>query len=519
MDHASPMPDSLMPVTESASQGSSLGQIPEPGVEQPDQVNLRLPVNLSLPLLLAALMLLQYSGALHSMFKGLGRYQGIPATIAFLGVVTALLLAPVMQAGAVAARASRMLQGAVLLAFAATSAWTYLRGSLQIGRYASVVLALAAALAVAGWVRRECIWIYAAAAVVFLAVSHAQISTHPFDEVFKPGRPIWNIRHAVERLLGGTWVYEYHYGLSLGYLPTLALPYLPFGALHLDLRWVSVTGMLVLLAMFHHYTRRIPSMTPALTAAVVLLSPAVVYAALTTQVVVYWCYLLVFAVGLALGKEKLGQTGLIFSVLARQLAWPMVLPWLITLSASLSTGRNLRSIGISLRAVRIRIIDAAAILATLAAIAVSPWGFLWSVFVLASADASKGSASMPQPVSALALTPLFPFARHSLLVLGTQGIVVLALAAALYKTGFLHARPLRACTLIYMAFLSLNVLVYDYYWVDVIVLALAAVLLEGTGSRTDGNATEEALSILETASRTNASLQTLARSTRQSRLH
>ncbi len=509
------MPDSPMPVTESASLESPLSQIPEPGAEQRSQVNL------SLTLLLAALMLLQYSGALHSMCKGLGRYQGIPVTIAFLGVVTVLLLAPVMRAGVVAARVARVVQGLVLLAFAATSAWTYLRGSLEIGRYGWIVLAVAAALAVAGWTRRECLWIYAGAAVVLLAVSHAQISTHPFDEVFKPGRPIWNIRHAVERLLGGTWVYEYHYGLSLGYLPTLALPYLPFGALHLDLRWVSVTGMLVLLAMFYHYTRRISSMTPALTAALVLLSPAVVYAALTTQVVVYWCYLLVFAVGLALGREKLARTGLIFSVLARQLSWPMVLPWLMTmprLSTSLSAGRNFRAVRISLCAVRIRTPDAAALLASLAAIAVSPRGFLWSVFVLASADANKGSASMPQPVSALALTPLLPFARHSLLVLGTQGIVVLAVVAMLYKTGMLDARPLRACTLVYVAFLSLNVLVYDYYWVDVIVLALTAVLFEGTASRTDGNATAEAPSILETASRTNASLQTLARSTQQNRL-
>jgi hypothetical protein len=239
-------------------------------------------------------------------------------------------------------------------------------------------------------------------------------------------------------------------------------------------------------------------------AAMVLISAPVMYAALTAQVAVYWCYLLLFAVGLARGNAKLEQAGLICSILARQLAWPMALPWLV------SAARRLRGM-------RLGIVEGAAMAVTTACVAVSPRGFLWSVFVLASADANKGSAAMPQPVSAIALTPLLPFARHSVPVLGVQLMVALALVGVLYRNGFLQARPLRACVLVYMAFLSLNVLVYDYYWVDVIVLALAAVLFEGPGIQRLDSAAAEDSSISETASRTNASLRTLARSTGRSR--
>ena len=456
--------------------------------------------SLRLPLLATALLLLQYSGTLHSIFKSLGRLQGIPVTLVFLGVVAALLLAPATRL----VRTAQAIQWTILAVFTATAAWTYLRGSLAIGRHAWLILAIAAALGAAGHLRREPGWIFAGAAVLILAVSRAQIAAHPFDEIFQPGRPIWNIRHAVERLLEGTWVYQYHYGLSLGYLPTLFLPYLPFGSLHIDLRWTSVSCMLALLAALYWQTRNIQSPATAWTAVMVLASPAVVYASLTAQVAVYWCYLLVFGIGLAKGKENTARTGLIFSILARQLAWPMALPWLV---ASWRKLKSMRPGGL----------ESAALAVTAICMAISPRGFLWSVFVLASADANKGSAALPQPVSAIALTPLLPFARHSLLVLAAQVLLVFALAAVLHGSGLLQKAPLRACALVYAAFLSLNVLVYDYYWVDVIVLALAAVLFERPCLNPPGSAAEEDSSTSETASRTNASLQTLARSTARNR--
>lgn len=40
------------------------------------------------------------------------------------------------------------------------------------------------------------------------------------------------------------------------------------------------------------------------------------------------------------------------------------------------------------------------------------------------------------------------------------------------------AQPLCTTVLVYIVFLSLNVLVYDYYWTDVIILALAAATFE-----------------------------------------
>jgi hypothetical protein len=429
------MPDSPIPVTDlqvQESRADSLGG----GERSRGEIAAQWP-------LLAALLLLQYSDSLHGVFRGLGRFQGIPVTAAFLGVVTALLLLP--PAAVRSGRGlARLIEWTVLGAFSATTTWTYLRGSLAIGKPGWMVLAAAAGLAAVGFFRRESGWMYAGAAVLIVTVSYGQIAAHPFDEIFKPGRPIWNIRHAVERLLGGTWVYQYHYGLSLGYLPTLFLPYLPFGVLHIDLRWTSVTCMLILLAMLYWQTRRGTSMASAGMAAMVLISAPVMYAALTAQVAVYWCYLLLFAVGLARGNAKLEQAGLICSILARQLAWPMALPWLV------SAARRLRGM-------RLGIVEGAAMAVTTACVAVSPRGFLWSVFVLASADANKGSAAMPQPVSAIALTPLLPFARHSVLVLGVQLMVALALVGVLYRNGFLQARPLRACVLVYMAFLSLNV--------------------------------------------------------------
>jgi hypothetical protein len=87
----------------------------------------------------------------------------------------------------------------------------------------------------------------------------------------------------------------------------------------------------------------------------------------------------------------------------------------------------------------------------------------------------------------MALTPLLPFATNPLLVSAAQILAAVVVAGILGKTTYLCERPMHSYMLVYATFLSLNFVVYDYYWVDVVfmILILAIFWLKGNGG--EGN--------------------------------
>ncbi len=448
--------------------------------------------------LMAVLMLvLQYTTLLRKVFSTLGQFQSIPYTVVFLLALLMLLMMP-RSFRALLKRFpfAAALGICILIVWIVAAVWAYFGGStiaFPDTRIAAIVVVIVGLMLGIGMgTRRD--WLFFLAIGVFLTTACAFYIFHnPFDRVFAPGSPLWNVRNAILRLQNGKWPYEYEYGLSLAYWPFLLAPFLPFGLIGLDLRWVSLLGALAILGLLYSTRRQGTSRPTFLMISVVFLSPAFIYNLLTTQVVVYWFYLMLFIVFVEKDNLGLQRSGLLIACLSRQLSWPLLLPWLVMWKSKRDDGRICQknpAVGRIRRWLREYIglfkpsaFDVVALGSVLVIFLVSPLGFLWSTFTLAAADAFRAIGSrMPQPSTALALTPLLPFSENPYLVLALQASLVLGTCYYLWRTGSLQRFPSSSLVWVYAVFLSINFIVYDYYWIDVIVMALAVVWL---GPRTD----------------------------------
>ncbi|HEB77036.1 MAG TPA: hypothetical protein ENI90_00730 [Methylothermaceae bacterium] len=114
---------------------------------------------------------------------------------------------------------------------------------------------------------------------------------------------------------------------------------------------------------------------------------------------------------------------------------------------------------------------------TVVSILVAPKDFMWSVFSLAAVDAQRSlSAGVLQTVGGISLNPLLPYAQLPVAILLTQFGFVGLLSFVVLRNGFLRRRPAQSLILAYIGFLSINVLLYDYYWVAPLLMTLTIVL-------------------------------------------
>lgn len=435
----------------------------------------------TLPLLVLVLLLLQYSALLHTMFAPLGQWRGVPLTLLFLAAVGTLLLPRLYLRLVAPTHLRSFLAAGALGIWAVATTWAYLRGSTVTFpdyRVFLVVALLVAGLLVLGW-RADRPW-FAFLGIAGFIVGLAAFTIHntAFDDVFVSGRPLWNIRDAATRVASGAWMYEYGSYHSPSYLPFLFLFYLPFGMGGWDLRWVNVLAGLILLALLFWSIPRTPGHRSApLLILLVVLSPFFTYNLLTCQLPFYWIFLTLCIVGVQTGRVGLQRSGLLLAGLARQLAWPLAVGW--ALYHLIPQFGRPGPILPKLRWLRPHIVDLAALAGLAIILLVDPRAFYWSAFTLPYSDALRTtSPALPQPAGAIALAPLLPFANVPLLVLLVQGVAVAAVCLLLTRSGYLFKQPAPSMILIYLTFLVLNIVVYDYYWVDLLVMILP-VLLRG----------------------------------------
>jgi hypothetical protein len=455
-----------------------------------------------LPLVVGLLLVLQWEPLLRGASHAISGYESALPTALFLLLSSATLMAPDSLLSAVRRRFSQLAFALFLVFYLASIIWSLGYGSTFRMAHGNLpVFALTAVLVasvfVVGFLGEHKWLVFAGIAAVVVAVGAVDISQHSFDEVFVPGRPLWNIRHAIARLQSGIWPYEYDYGLSLVYLPFLVVPYLPFGVLGVDLRWGSICAALTLVGLIWWVSRQNSDRGLPLVCAVVCLSPSFLYNLLTTQVAWYWLYLGLFILALGTRSGSFQRTALLLASFSRQLAWPLWLPWLLsklTVKRSFGSPRRTDSdptrldterrsfVARALPVLAISVWDALLSVVVAAAILVNPRGFLLSTFVMAQADARDLTDSgLTQPAGSIALTPLLPFAQDSTLVLLAQVVLVSIVCYALWHSGLLHTRPCEGSILVYMAFLSLNVVVYSYYWLDIVVMTVVWIGVSGSG--------------------------------------
>lgn len=469
--------------------------------------------NIQAVCLLLCMLLLQYSTVVEISFPTLERYRSIPASVLFIGLLLVMIFRPFRWWYADQTSVHSILRFSTLVVFIlwlAATAYAYTMGStvrlFSWSEFALICLGLVGTYAI-GYRTRRREW-FALGVSLFLILTFVnEIRLHPFDDVFGPGRPIWNIEHAAERLRHGIWVYQLDYGVSLAYLPFLVLPYLPFGMIGLDLRWVNLGGMLVLVWLFlwernalgQEYDKKRWNRTPILVA-VAFLSPVLIYHAMTTQVIFYWVYLVLFVRAILRGNIAGQRTGLWLATLSRQLSWPLWIPWLLwndaknhlsfhrsffVADARRNTASGYQSSDTGLFQ-RLRYsfgwlwpsrVELVLFVTTLLAVLIAPIDFLWSVFSLAAADAQRAlSAGILQTSCGLSLNPLLPFAHIPTAVLVTQFVLVLLASLVLLRSGVLSSYPAHSMVVVYVVFLSFNLLLYDYYWIAPLLMSLVIVL-------------------------------------------
>jgi hypothetical protein len=315
---------------------------------------------------------------------------------------------------------------------------------------------------------------FLAAAFPITILSALFIQGHAFLHDFHPGRPLFNIQHALrDLLLHGHWIYVYHGGLSPAYPPAIVFSYAPAVLLNIDPRWLNLVATLLLLSVFLRATSAVQKPQTAFTAAAFFLSPAYLYQAETTQLPPYWFMLALLGLAAGFRARRSQDAWLLLACLARPLAWAMLI-------SRLAMGGTL---DVPVRATPVRrrrraipaVIAVVVALATIICIAVDPRAFYWCTLIYPYADGNHALAGgIPQPSHALALTPLLPFVGNKVLLLGAQLLAVCGITGVLWRIASLRRNVAYAFALVYATFLILNFQVYNYYWIDVLVLIVAA---------------------------------------------
>lgn len=444
------------------------------------------------------LPLLQYSALLASHDHLSPRYKSIPVALVILAV---LFLYPAF--GAVVRRLGPSWLRVIVVTIVAVSllitAHSMISGAtlsfLSPAQRLGLVILLALGiplyylLALRGAAYATCLLIPAVIVALFTL-------DRQFDTVFAPGRPLWNIRHAGELLAAGHWIYQYHSGLSPAYPPLLFIGYVPLAVTSLDIRWANVLGIgLIVLLLYRFQADDWPAVRVS-AVIITLLSVNVVFSAMTTQLVFYWAMLVVLIVAAAQKNTRLEAAALVLACLARPLAWPLALPWLLRRLHTLgATGQDSREGAVEVvRGIRSwsgslpGLAALSAVTLTFLTLLVNVRAFVWSTLVLPNSDADRALHGLPQPSGAVALTPLLPWAQNHTLVGGIQVLAVASVLAILWKTGTLFNNPARAYVLTYSAFLVLNYVVYTYYWTDVTMMLVGTAVACPSGERAEASA-------------------------------
>lgn len=434
------------------------------------------------------LLLLQYDGLTRIPLSFLGRYTTIPATCVFLAVLVISLIVPNLSWPKTNYYIiSLALSIVVFLSWLLAASWAYVGGSavpFASPRDFLVVGVLTTVLMILGVVTRQTWLYYVAIAFFMITAAFSYFSRLSFSQDMPVNSPLEHIQFAIRQFQNGHGFYNNPPDL---YLPFLVLPYLPFGLLNLDLRWANVVGILGILVFLIWVKRSNVTKANLLLIALFFLSPAVLFLVFHAQVVFYWFYLALFVFAVKTNRIELQRSSLLVACLSRQLAWPLVLPWLIVryaashrsdLEGKNDLGRN-GKLADQLKVARFHwltpnLFDLTALGITMMAFLSGPQGFLYSAFGVGWADASRADPSLPQPVGSYALTPLLPFAHLSYLLLGFQIVLCVSLTIVLLRTRYLLEHTVQSLILIYILFLSFNFMVYDGYWFDVIAMLLVS---------------------------------------------
>lgn len=414
------------------------------------------------------LLLLQYSSALAGMFAWAGRYRSIPSTLALL-----LLLALTHSQRPGMAKAKPATQNLILVVilglWCASTLWSYGYGDNNALGWPTAALVASFSLVVlsAGLVRLRLAPPFVLLLCVLLFFTTASISliaAQTFDSVFHEGRPLWNIRNAAHRLRQGEWIYAYGDGNTPAYPPLGIFVYVPAGVLDWDLRYVSVALVLAaLLAMC--WRRTLPG------SCLLALSPAILYGAVTTQVPFYWLCLALFVVALQRGPASRQRIWLLAAIATRPLALPLLVGWVAHRLVQPGAAVSFRRIA----AFRPHPAELALIGFTAVCFAVDPRSFLWNTLKLPQSDGLRAVATgVPQPCGQLALTPLLPFAIEPTAVMAFQLIALATALLVLIRRRWLHEYPVRSVISLYTVFLCFNFVMYNYYWLDVVIMSIAS---------------------------------------------
>lgn len=414
------------------------------------------------------LLLLQWAPALSGLLAWAGCYRAVPLTLALL-LLLVLTLARPRGAALENAASRRALLAVVLGLWCASTLWSYMYGATNaLGWPVAAVIACFALVLLAAvlvrlrlappWVLLVCVLVF------FTAACTSLIAAQPFDSVFREGRPLWNIRNAAHRLQQGDWIYAYGDGNTPAYPPLGIFVYLPAGLLAWDLRYVSV-GLVVAALFVMCWRRSLPA------ACLLALSPAFLYGAVTTQVPFYWLCLALFVVALQEGHVSQQRIWLLAAIATRPLALPLLVGWVAHRLVQPGPPVTFRRIA----AFRPQSAELAIIGLTAACFAVDPRSFLWNTLKLPQSDGLRAVASgVPQPCGLLALTPLLPFALTPTAVLAFQFLALSAALFVLVRRRWLHRYAVQSVIALYTVFLSFNFVMYNYYWLDVVVMSVAS---------------------------------------------
>ncbi len=446
--------------------------------DRPVKLNRRYAVSLSLLILL----LLAFQYAPLTYFDSLGQWKSLPHSLIIVGTIC---LFPWLVRAAEARLSDRLLTvipvlltGIGLLA----SLYTYREGDSFLflrGFYGSYPILLV--VIGLGILRRSDRLVLIGMLLWFAVVTYAHVSQLPFDQIFPPGTPLWNVQHAADQLKLGHWIYRYGDNLAPVYPPMLFLPYLPFGLLGIDLRWASLIGSAVVFAILLRSIHSQRSRLARVILCAFFLSPFYVFNFTSTQLPFYWIFLTLFALAVAGGTRGQQRSFAIASAGARPLFFPLLPFWIFR--TYLAGGVHLPS-GWRLKRWRPALtvwdgISLVLLLTILIIILAAPADFLWDVFTNSASDGIRAvREGTLQPIGNTALTPLLPYAIASsqFLLLSFQGVIVLLLSYGIWRSRYHLRNPVHAYILLYAAFLSFNFVVYDYYWVDVLLMLLVVIL-------------------------------------------